>query len=120
MNGRTAERHGRIVNGLQWAVNALVGKAVDVRVDRSRRTFHSKDCAERFMREDWMLRGRLLVYDAGLAGGDLRGPDMSGVAVAADTTLDDDAGYAGGVQGAWGVNRSPSFSVRRTAPSTMS
>ena len=46
-----------------------------------------------------MLRGRLLVYDAGLAGGDLRGPDMSGVAVAADTTLDDDAGYAGGVQG---------------------
>ena len=45
------------------------------------------------MRKDWMLRGRPLVYDAGLAGGDLRGPDMSGVAVAADTTLDDDAGH---------------------------
>ena len=80
MNGLSAARHGRIGNGLQWAEEMLVFKVVGVRVLRSRRSFCSKDLAERFVREAWMLRGRLLVRDAGLAGGDLRGLGLPSVA----------------------------------------
>ena len=40
---------------MQWAEEMLVFEAVGVRVDRSRQSFRPKDCAERFVREDWML-----------------------------------------------------------------
>ena len=74
MNGHSAARHGRIGNGLQWAEEVSVDEVVGVRVVRSRRSFCLKDC--------WMmLRGRPLVVDAGLAGGDLmRGLSLLSVA----------------------------------------
>ena len=50
MNGPTAVRHGRIGNGLQWAEEELFFTAVGVRANRSRRSFRSKTCSERFWR----------------------------------------------------------------------
>ena len=81
MNGLSAASHGRIGNGLQWAEEELFFTAVGVRANRSRRSFRSKTCSKRFRRWTERLRGRLLVVEAGSAGGDLKGPDLSGVAV---------------------------------------